>query len=229
MSVYSRLVTTVLLALLASTATAESAWPTMPAPPQSSVAWVSDNMRINGVATRVQTFHSSLASAEVLAHFRREWGADGGRFVENEVGGFRVVGRREANHYLTVQTRDSAEGGSSGYIAVSEFTATPVAPAFDFPRPAGSETLSLVESHDTGRSATTFLFRNRRSVAENSQYYRRTLRNQRWRELAMQAATQGGGRVAVMRFDRPRESAQIVIQYDKHGDTIVTVNWEQTT
>ncbi len=205
-------------------------WPGMPLPPQSRVAWVGDDLTINGVATRIQSFSSDLDAAAVLAYFRAQWGADGGKFVENRVNGWRVIGRREGNYYTTVQVRVGTESGSQGFVAASEFPdAMRAMPAADaFPSPVGTEVLSDLRTADPGKHATTLLLRNHQSVGGNARFYRRTLPAQGWRELAIEAASQQGGQVQVMRFDRPRKAAQIVVQADRGGGSLITVNVENT-
>lgn len=207
-----------------------SGWPAMPLPAQSRVAWVGDDMTINGVATRIQTFSSDLDAAAVLAHFRTQWSADGGKYVENRVNGWRVIGRRDGNYYTTVQVGAGTESASQGYIAVSEFPngTHAVVTADAFPSPGGTEVLSDLRTTDPGKHATTLLLQNRQSVGGNTRFYRRELPTLGWRELAVEAASQQGGQVRVMRFDRPGKAAQIVVQADRRGGSLITVNVENT-
>jgi hypothetical protein len=155
-------------------------WPAMPLPPQSRIAWVGDDMTINGVATRIQSFSSDLDAAAVLAHFRAQWGADGGKFVENRVNDWRVIGRREGNYYATVQVDAGTDSGSQGYVAISEFPggAHAVVAPDSFPSPAGTEVLSDLRTSDPGKHASTLLLRNHQSVGGNTRFYRRTLPGQ---------------------------------------------------
>lgn len=221
----------VLITLIAGIAGASAgSWPAMPLPPQSRVAWVGDDLTINGVATRIQSFSSDLDAAAVLAHFRAQWGADGGKFVENRVNGWHVIGRREGNYYTTVQVNAGTASGSQGYAAISEFPdrRQVVVASNNFPSPAGTEVLSDLRTNDPGKHATTLLLRSHQSVGGNVGFYRRALPAQGWRRLAIEAASQQGGQVQVMRFDRPGQAAQIVVQTDGKGGSLIAVNVENT-
>src|SRR5579862_2883530 len=44
-------------------------WPEMPMPPKANVQWIAQNMRVNGVPTRVMQFHSRASREEVIAYY----------------------------------------------------------------------------------------------------------------------------------------------------------------
>lgn len=217
----------IVLAMLAFavSALASDEWPRLDAPPGAYVEHVADDMKLNGVPMRIRRFTSQTPVADVIAFYRDRW-RDRLPPVENVVGQWTVIGKQQGDYYLTVQVKNAERGGSEGLLGISEL---PVAAkgglvSFDtrFPKMAGTEVLSDVDSNDLGKRGKTLIFKNNYSVQSNASFYKSTLATQGWKRNESYGGTRGEKHL--LYFKRRHQSASIVIAPDPDHGTAVVVN-----
>ncbi|HEX9625533.1 MAG TPA: hypothetical protein VGA00_01185 [Acidiferrobacterales bacterium] len=214
------------VALLAALApgVAGAAWPTLEAPPQSRVEWVGEDMRLNGVAMKVQRFEVEASVGAVLAFYRGRWGTRAeGRSIENELGKWTVIGQEQNGYYLTVQVRPLGPHRSEGLLAVSELPklrATPN-PGADFPKLGGTQMISELESNDQGKRARTLVMRNDFSVQSNVDFYQGALAADGWEPAAGFGGATPDGAGQTHAWRRAGEELQLAVAADRGGATIV--------
>jgi hypothetical protein len=115
---------TLLLAAVAPAVWAQPStpWPELPAPPRSRSEWVAQNLRVNGLPTRIERFESELAVAEVLAHYRAHWArSPDGPPRETRVGEWDSIATLHGPFQIAVQARPRRPQGSQGYLSVANF------------------------------------------------------------------------------------------------------------
>jgi hypothetical protein len=170
-------------------------WPLLPDPPKSTVQWVGDDMRINGIPTRIAKFSSPAGKAEVMAFYVAHWGRNNPKDPVNHVavkdtGQDTTVGRPHGPFYMLVRVRDANQDGklgSEGTISVSQLGGN--TPKFDtsgVPAPDGASPVSVVEAADFGKRNKQVLFLSRASVANARRHYELSLPRQGWTLIQMQ-------------------------------------------
>jgi hypothetical protein len=202
-------------------------WPAVEVPPQSRASWVADDMKYNNVPMRIKQFRSELGVAEVLAFYRQQWSEDGKKqYVENTLREWKIIGKQIDGHYVTVQVKAGAGGGSEGFIGASKLPSMTGRPQVDetFPRLAGTDVMSDIESNDAGKAARTLIFKNDHSVQSNASFYAATLPTQEWRQNTSHAGPQNNGNAHVLYFERRKESTHIVINRNPKGGSMIVVN-----
>lgn len=217
------------LALLAiglawlSPANASTTWPAIEPPPESKVAWVGKNMKLNGLPVQIQHFSSDLSQREVLDFYRARWGRASQQSAS--LSSWNVIGTQTGNFSLRVQVRPASPRGSQGFIAVTMLPSdqTPSEPGGDFPRLGGSRVLSDIESIDEGRLAKLLILSNRFSVASNVSYYETAMSKQGWIQNTDYGGPQPGGRAHEMSFRRGDKELNIIISETSQG-TAITAN-----
>jgi hypothetical protein len=213
-------------ALLAALAAgpAGAAWPELEAPPQAQVEWVGEDMRLNGVAMKVQRFEVDAGVRAVIAFYRERWGSRAERrSIENELGRWTVIGKEQNGYYLTVQVRPLGPGRSEGLLAVSELPklrATPN-PGADFPKLGGTQMISELESNDQGKRARTLMMRNDFSVQSNVDFYQGALAADGWEQAAGFGGATPDGAGQSWAWRRAGEELQLAVSRDRQGATIV--------
>lgn len=216
----------VLMMLAFAVSTPVSAeWPQLDAPPGAYVEWVADDMKLNGVSMRIRRFTSKAPVAEIIAFYRHRW-KDRLPPVENVVGEWTIIGKQQGDYYLTVQVKNAGRGGSEGLLGISEL---PVAVAgervavdIDFPKMAGTEVLSNVDSNDFGKHGKTLIFKNDHSVQSNASFYKSMLAVQGWKRNESYGGIRGDRHL--LYFQRRDQSASIVIAPDQGEGTAIVVN-----
>lgn len=202
-------------------------WPQVAAPPRSSVQWVSDNMSQNGIAMQVKSFYSAAPLEAVVDFYRQEWTGNGQAAVENQLGEWLVIGRREGDYYVTVQARAAGKTGTEGFIAVNDLTALLAERAEvddAFPRMGGTSVVSNTLSYDQGRAAKTLIFENTYSVDANASYYAGELRSAGWSLRNSFERPEAGRSTHTLYFERATESCFITVADAGDGKTIIAVN-----
>jgi len=163
-------------------------WPEFPSPESVSVVIVGEDMRINGLPTKIWEFSTAQPPEEVLSYYRREWKKpavpDSPGFIEEEAGGWQVISRSEDPYLYTVQVVESSMGSSKGFLAVSRPMELVGYQADGFAKPAGSEILSDVFSDDAGKRGRVIQFKNSQSIEANYNFYRNRYLADGWAELS---------------------------------------------
>lgn len=208
---------------LAAHVNASVTWPAIEPPPESKVAWVGKNMKLNGLPVQIQHFSSDLSQREVLDFYRARWG--GSSRQSGNLSTWDVIGTEFGNFSLRVQVRPANPRGSQGFIAVTMLPSdnAPSKPGGDFPRLGGSKVLTDVESLGEGKLAKLLILSNRFSVTSNVSYYETAMSKQGWARNTNAGGPQPGGRAYEMSFDRGDEELNIIINKTAQG-TAITAN-----
>jgi hypothetical protein len=191
---------TAIVALLLVVMAPAAAWEPVDPPPQATLQWVAEDMNYNGVPMRIQFFRSNLALPALLEHYRQRW-SEGGkrRYVENDLGPWKVISHEQGDYFIAVQVRPATDRGSEGYLSQRPTHARPKASLGDgFPFPPGSEVVNDILTRDPDRSARTLLAFNGLTVDANADFYRTRLTREGW-AIADDAKGRNGGRQLVLR------------------------------
>ncbi|HSI48226.1 MAG TPA: hypothetical protein VLA61_08160 [Ideonella sp.] len=98
-------------------------WPEMPDPPRAKVEWVSRDVRVNGLPSRIEHFESELSVDEVLAFYRTRWSRSGGPLPrELSAGGWQTIAALQDRYQLVVQARPRQPQGSEGMLSVADLS-----------------------------------------------------------------------------------------------------------
>ena len=172
--------------LLPSVATAASdaaaPWPQVALPPQAESYAIGEQISLDGLPMRLQSFDVATSPEQTAAWFRQHMPRP---MVENQVGDRLVLGRAQGNFYITVQLAASGQG-TRGVVGVSDASAAAAgrearraADARVLARlPAGTELLASLGSIDAGRSATFVTLVNSYSEDVNRERVRQMLREE---------------------------------------------------
>ena len=214
-----------LAALLLLTAPAARAWVAMEAPPQSTVAWVAQDMVYNGVPMRIQYFHSKYSLPQVLAYYRQRWTDIGWKnYVEYTAGPWRNISRAQGDFFVVVQVRPATGNTAEGYLSQRPLKMSP-RPLLGqgVPLPPGSKVANDIQSNDGDRLGRTVLAFCPLSVNASAAYYREYMAKDGW-SLVSEGKARNGGRQMVLRKDNQELSVAFAPSGDGTaiGMTIVT-------
>jgi len=163
------------LALLAcANAAADAAWPSVKLPAGATSFPVGEQMNVNGMPMRIESFVIRKAPLETAEWFRQSMGKP---LVENMVGNKLVLGRGESSFYITVQLQSAGPDGAStrGTVVVTDIKGgharradTAAASARLLGRlPNGSRLLNQMSSSDRGKLASYIVAENGHSEELN--------------------------------------------------------------
>ncbi|MEK8031087.1 hypothetical protein AACH06_09700 [Ideonella sp. DXS29W] len=100
---------------------AGATWPDPQDPPRSKVEWVSKDIRVNGLPTRIQHFESELSVDEVLGFYRKRWTKAGvPEPREVSAAGWQTIATLQDRYQLLVQVRGRSPQGSEGMLSVAD-------------------------------------------------------------------------------------------------------------
>ncbi len=163
--------------------------PDFPAPKNSKVVIVGENMVLNGVTMSAWELRSKEAPASVLAFYRDEWarGTKGNPgFTEQKLGEWQLITHVDQSEGLvyTVQAKPEL-GGTMALLGVSNVMNGTVTPrrelGDDLPKLAGSVVQNDIVAQDGGVRSRTIVLQNRNSVAQNLDFYVRHFETNGWR------------------------------------------------
>jgi hypothetical protein len=216
----------------AVSAWAAEAWPEIPSPPKAKVEWVGDNLRVNGVPTRVMQFQSQARRAEVVEYYRAYWsGGYPTRPSIKALGASTVISQKHGPYFMMVKVEDAARGASEGLIAVSRVAGSKVElNAGDLPLMPGARVVSVVESSDPGKNNREVVVINPQPLQSVLQFYQASYENGGWRQVqnneASHAPKSPGGVFIV--FARGNIEAQLGVTQAPNGRGCVLVANEVT-
>lgn len=182
---WQRIITLLFGLLALSSAGAAEPWPEIPSPPKAKVQWVADNMRVNGVPTRVMQFQSQEGRNDIVEYYRAFW--SGGYPTKPSVtalGASTVISQRHGPYFMTVKVEDASGGSSHGLIAVSRVGGSKVElNAGDLPLMPGAKVVSVVESSDPGKHNREVVVLSRQTPQSVLQFYQSFYENAGWRQV----------------------------------------------
>jgi hypothetical protein len=182
------------LAMLAATALAEPAWPTIDAPAGAHVQQVAGDLVVNGQHSHVSRLDMAGTEDAVLEFYRNRFGA---RRVENRVGDARVIAARQGDCFVTVRVQSPLAGEVQATIIATRIggalSHSKVTLETEAMLPAGSAVLQTQESDDNGVPALMLMAANRVGVQANRDALVDQLRARGFR-IVREDANQAGGR-----------------------------------
>lgn len=96
-------------------------WPDLQEPPRAKAEWVSQDIRVNGMPSRIQHFQSELSVEEVLAFYRKRWTKPGvPEPREMSAAGWQTIAMLQDRYQLLTQVRARAPQGSEGILSVAD-------------------------------------------------------------------------------------------------------------
>lgn len=202
-------------------------WPTVTAPPRSAVQWVAENMTQNGIPMQVKTFYSATSLDDVLSFYREKWTGNGEAAVENQLGEWVVIGRRDGDYYMTVQARAIGSNETEGFIAVNDLSvllAERASAADEFPSMGGTSVVSNTVSYDEGREAKTLILQNDYSVDSNASFYIGELKSAGWALRTSFERPEAGRDTQLLYFERATLTCFITVADAGDGKTLIAVN-----
>jgi len=213
-------------------ARAAEPWPQIPSPPRARVQWVGDNMRVNGVPTRIQQFQSRAGRTEVVEYYREYW--SGGYPTKPSIkplGAATVISQKHGPYFMTVKVEDGPGGASQGLISVSRMAGSRV--EFNpgsLPLMPGAKVVSVVESSDPGKTSREVVVLGSQPPQSVLQFYQGSYGDGGWRqvqsnEVARTARNPGGAFVV---FARDATEMQLSITDGPEGKGCVLVANEVT-
>jgi hypothetical protein len=199
---------------------------TVPIPSGVKSVLVGEKIIQNGLPLEIQGFNSALTPEAIVNFYKSEWAqgvqADQPGYIENNFSDWLVISRLEGNKNTLIQVKKSVNGGSEGFISVSEPFATkkPNKLARTFPKMGGSQLISTTESDDIGKTATTLIFQNTFSVKSNVNYYKSNMQSKGW--SLNYAVNQGAN--ATLLFAKGNAQCDIAINKNDAGQTTIFAN-----
>ncbi|MEM9174054.1 MAG: hypothetical protein AAGC67_02380 [Myxococcota bacterium] len=214
--------------LLASSL-AEAGLPSFPAPPGADVVDVSSGMNLNGANVSIRRFETDDTVEEVTDYYKRRWsrGPDGELgYREALTDVWYVLSHLDGEHLLALQIQPASDGGSWGYLSVSDLPEQILgeggkkgrAPAF--PSMAGSVVLDDQGSKDPGKKGRVLALSNDFSPTGNATFYRDHYRALGWKS-DMDVASEAGH---ALTYSTRGKTVRIVIQGTEEGGSVVVAN-----
>ena len=206
---------------------ASESWPTLPMPPKASVKWIAQNMRVNGVPTRVLGFQSRVGRAEMVEYYKAHWSGSFERAPSvKDYKQSTIVAQKLGPFFMTVKVEDGPRGSSVGLISVAQI----IGSRFDrspgeLTLMPGAKVISVVESDDPGKHSRQVVIQAPQMSALVSQFYQTSMVNAGWRQV--QASTQpangvrGAGHFIVFARDGREMQLSIVEPRKGKGSTVL--------
>ncbi|MCO5978572.1 hypothetical protein [Ideonella oryzae] len=218
------------LALICALGSAQAAtWPSVSLPPRSQGAPVGEELRVNGLPTRIQRFQSQLSVPELLAYYQRLWGAgQPARARPVNQGDWQGVASLQPPFQLVLQARPGAQGGSEGLLSVANLgdLQRDYIPR-GFPQFADTRIVQVTDSQDSGQHSVLVQQSSRAGFALNVDRWRREWQRQGFQltQEAQVPAGTGQGRGWTAFFDRQGAAVEVsVAEMTPGGDVAVTVH-----
>lgn len=151
-----RTVSLLLVALVCAcgNARAGDGWPAVKVPDNASMETIASDMLLNGKQTRMLRFQAHATSAEVMAFYRNEFGANR---VENRVKADHVIATRQGDYFITVQLHVLDNQLVEGTTMTTLMAGQPVTSAVlvDTRKllPADTQVISSVQTADDGKQS----------------------------------------------------------------------------
>ena len=207
--------------------------PGFPPPPNASLEWVSNAISWNGVDLGVRKFQSGDQIGDVADFYRKRWakGIDGlPGYREAFASPWLILSKLDGDHLLAVQIQPAGNGGSWGYLSISDLPALArgddparVSPP-SFPAMRGSQIVDDMSSRDPGKSGRVLSLTNAFSLDGNVTFYRDHYGASGWASQVDQAY--GSGHTLVFAHDG--RQVHIVVRRSDTGSAVVANEVEIT-
>lgn len=189
-----------------------------------NASWAAEKMAMNGVPMTIKTFASNRSAEKVLAFYEKRWLAAGLKPRRAEFGEYDTIGAGDDDVYFSIQVRD-AGGGSDGRITVSQpgFDANT---STDFPLPRRTETVSKIDSIDSGTRAESIVAYAPGGPLENINWFERELGRQGWSKDPYMP--DDGAAEKIIAFQRNSELCQLTLVPNRpgyRGKTMLVIHW----
>ena len=203
--------------------------PDVPAPPQGSVQWVAQSMRINGLPLTLKTFESRLSPGELFNYYERiaaRWGHS--EFRRSHMRQAQLLSIRGPDHAITVEATATVSG-CTGTITVSglpELRQTAADSAF--PRPATARLVNWQEYDDDGIESEHLSLASSRAVAVEAAAFVSELSRAGWQVIREQSMQTSRGKI--IEAQRGAQQALITLQSDRShaAATAIVVVWRKS-
>lgn len=199
-------------------------WPEVPAPGNSKIERIGDEVRLNGVPMRMQRVLSKGRLQEVIDFYR---GALGPKHAEEKIPGGLLLAQGQGDYFVTIRVRRLSPSITETLVSVSDARRAREAAnrPLGFPIPTDTQVLSDMESVDAGKSSRHLVLINNHSVDSNVNFITGTLQA---RGYAMQTAdTQKLATGRVLMFGGANREARLVVMR-KDGSSKVVLTTVQT-
>jgi len=208
-----RLIGPIGLCLAASAALADE-WPALEAPPRAASEWVAQQMRVNGMPSRIMRFESELTVDEVLAHYQRRWSKAGTPAPQAvSLNEWRSVNVLQGPYQLSVQARKIDGGRTEGLLSAANLKdlKSDYVPK-DWPRFNDTQVMQVTESQDGPRQSLLMSSMSRSSYGVNVQRWRQEWQRRGYaltRETELPASAGQRGWMAF--FDNGEQTMDVTI------------------
>lgn len=201
-------------------------FPSVPAPPNSSVFWIAQYVEQNTVPMQIIGFKSTEPHVSVVK-FYEQWFKDKLLFTKNSIKDGQIFGAKAGVYQITVKLAFLPEGAdgtiivAAMYDQIKNVQERKALTGKGFPAPIGSNAISDSVSYDEGSKNRTIIFINQNSIETNTLYIRQEMIKLGWVLSSDQTIKGGESSVIVMR----KTGAEIIITIVRQlGQTIIISN-----
>lgn len=189
-----------------------ASWPEVPAPGNSKIERIGEEVRLNGVPMRMQRVLSKGKPREVIDFYR---GALGPRHAEEKIPGGLLLAQGQGDFFVTIRVRALSPMLTETLVSVSDARRAREAAnrPLGFSIPADTQVLSDMESIDAGKTSRHLVLTNSHSVDSNINFLSGTLHARGYTLQTGETQHLASGRV-LMFGGANREARLVVIRKD---------------
>lgn len=197
-----------------------ASWPEVPAPANSKIERIGDEVRLNGVPMRMQRVLSKGKLHEVIDFYR---GALGPKHAEEKIPGGLLLAQGQGDYFVTIRVRTLTPSITETLVSVSDARRAREAAnrPLGFPIPADTQVLSDMESVDAGKSSRHLVLTNNHSVDSNLNFLTGTLQARGYALQPGETQQLAAGRV-LMFGGANREARLVVVRKDGASNVVLT-------
>jgi hypothetical protein len=190
------------------------------------VAWVSQQMKYNGLPMSMQEFTAQIPAEKLLQKYQSYWRSKyDTKAVLSRNGAAYVLGVKQKDYFYSVQVVPVDKKSSMGSLSVSvspdrseEFgVATTV-----FPVPSTVDKLNLIESNDSGVLAENITYSIKRSADNLAHWYQTRLQESGW--ALLRKTSEYGVQLYFQKHDQ-HAMVNIINNPKRLTQSHVQVNW----
>lgn len=183
---------------------------------------VADNMRVNGIDTRIYAFESPDSADRIAEHFQHEWR---GRMKRAQAPPWDVLSHRDGSLLVTVQIKADVSVGTRGFVSFSnafdilDGRVARVPP--DIPLPPKTTVHQVIDANDADVKSRTVVLLSELPPEQPLDFYRDYYRSQGFAPVSGESLRRGesGG---VMVLNRGATQANVAVAA-RGGQTVVTI------